>query len=144
MKNYYHKLGVLFLILVLLTGNKAFNQPINEERKKVIGAWVAEEGTWTFIFSADMRCSEYVDGKLETRYFYKITPANSVCGKQSEVDGKDATISFLQLNNVKTKEQICYIINGISNKTLSITGYMLPEPSVFKRKILNKMPPLKK
>lgn len=142
--NYQSKLGVLFLILVLLTSNEAFNQSINEERKKIIGAWIAEEGTWTFLFSTDMKCSEYFDGKLEALYLYKITPANSVCGKQSEVDMKDTTISFLQLNDLKTKELTCYLINGISDKTLSMSGYMLPAPSVFKRKILNKKHPLKK
>lgn len=140
--NTYHQFRfyILFLILTLLSSNHIFSQSIESERKNIIGTWMAEKGTWTFVFSIDQRCSEYIDGKLEAQYLYKITSANSVCGKQAKAKSEDSTISFLELNDIKTKQQTCYIINGISKNTLSLTGYMLPEASVFNRKRSDKKP----
>lgn len=133
-ENYQYRLSLLFSILILLTSDKAFNQSLAHERKKIVGTWVAENGTWTFIFDPYSKCKEYVDGKLEARYKYTITSTNSVCGKKADVNINDKTISFLQLDNIKREEQVCYIINGVSDTVLSMTGYMLPEPSVFTRK----------
>jgi hypothetical protein len=134
------KAYALLFVIALLISKKSFNQTLSNERINILGTWVAEEGTWTFVFSANKRCYEYFDGKLEAQYFYKITSANSVCGKQAKAKSEDSAISFLQLNDIKTKQQTCYIINGISKNTLSLTGYMLPEASVFNRKKSYKKP----
>lgn len=128
------KYYLLLIILVLCTHINAYNQSINEEKKQIIGTWISEDGAWTFIFGADMKCKEYFDGRLDAVYVYKITPGNSGCGIKAKIDIHDKTISFLQLNNIKTHEQICYEVNGISTHTLSLSGYLLPEPSVFNRK----------
>jgi hypothetical protein len=128
-----------FLLFLFLNAN---SQTIESEKKLIIGTWVSTEGDWTFTFENDSLCKEYLLKKLQGKYIFKITSANSYCGKLSGVNTNDKTISYLQLNNVETKEITCYEINGVNKTTLSITEYLMPEPALFKRKIIKQ--PIKK
>lgn len=130
--------SLLFLILFTCISNDAFNQLISYERKKIQGMWISEEGNWSFKFDANMKCIEYIDGKLQASYIYKITSGNSVCGRERKVDLKDTLVSFLQLEDVKSHERTCYEINGVSDLTLSIMGYK--EPTLFNRKTVKQQP----
>ena len=133
-KNYI--LSMLFSFPFFI--KEAKSQNIQSEKKLIVGTWVSTEGDWTFIFENDSICKEYLVKQIQGKYLYKITPADSYCGKLSQVDAKDKTISYLQLNNTATKEITCYEINGVSNKTLSITEYLMSEPALFRRKTVSK------
>ncbi|TDO28807.1 hypothetical protein [Sediminibacterium goheungense] len=126
------------LLISLTYSLESKSQQIQSERKLITGTWVSTEGDWTFTFENDSICKEFLVKKLQGKYLYKITSANSYCGKLSQVDVNDKTISYLQLNNVETKEITCYENNGVSKTTLSITEYMMPEAALFKRKLISK------
>lgn len=127
-------------LFVLLFSSKIFSQTVASERKLIVGTWISTEADWTFIFDKDSLCKEYMDKQLISKYAYKLTPANSYCGKISKVNLNDQSISYLQLNNIETKEITCYEINGVNAKILSITEYMMPEPALFRRKVAQKIP----
>lgn len=130
------KFSLLICFFLFYLSLQVNGQSIGSERKLIIGTWVSTEGDWTFIFENDSTCKEYLVKKLQGKYLYKITSANSYCGKLSEVNVTDKTISYLQLKNLETKEITCYEINGVNKTTLSITEYLMPEPALFKRKII--------
>lgn len=125
---------------ILLFVSKTFSQEVSNERKLIVGTWISTEGDWVFIFDKDSSCKEYMAKQLISKYYYKLTPANSYCGKIAKVNLNDESISYLQLNNFETKEITCYEINGIGTKTLSITEYMMPEPALFRRKVAKTIP----
>lgn len=125
---------------ILLFVSKTFSQKVSNERKLIVGTWISTEGDWVFIFDKDSSCKEYMAKQLISKYYYKLTPANSYCGKIAKVNLNDESISYLQLNNFETKEITCYEINGIGTKTLSITEYMMPEPALFRRKVAKTIP----
>ena len=130
----------LFSMLFLVVNEKLHSQNINSERKLIVGTWISTEGDWVFIFDKDSSCKEYMAKQLISKYYYKLTPANSYCGKIAKVNLNDESISYLQLNNFETKEITCYEINGIGTKTLRITEYMMPEPALFRRKVAKTIP----
>lgn len=125
---------------ILLFVSKTFSQKVSNERKLIVGTWISTEGDWVFIFDKDSSCKEYMAKQLISKYYYKLTPANSYCGKIAKVNLNDESIGYLQLNNFKTKKITCYEINGIGTKTLSITEYMMPEPALFRRKVAKTIP----
>lgn len=133
------KNSVIILCLVYLTSfcNKGFGQITQLEKKLIIGTWISAENDLTLVFENDSICKEYYAKQIQAKYLYKITPANSYCGRLSKVDKNDRLISFLELKNFATKEITCYEINGVNKTTLSITEYMMPEPAVFRRKIIS-------
>lgn len=128
------------VILISHFASKTFSQTVAAEQKLIVGTWISTEADWTFIFDKDSICKEYMDKQLISKYAYELTPANSYCGKISKVNLNDQSISYLQLNNIETKEITCYEINGVSAKILSITEYMMPEPALFRRKVAQKIP----
>ncbi len=131
-------LSLALFFVSFFFGEKANSQNITTERKLIVGTWLSTEGDWTFTFENDSTCKEYLVKKLEGKYLYKITSTNSYCGKLSQVDLNDKTITYLQLNNLSTKEIVCYELNGVTKTTLSITEYLMPEAALFKRKITSK------
>ncbi|WP_439504736.1 hypothetical protein [Sediminibacterium sp.] len=135
----FKRLFLLALVFIIFSGS-LHSQTINSERKLIVGTWISTEADWTFIFDKDSLCKEYMDKQLISKYAYKVTSANSYCGKISKVNLNDQSISYLQLNNLETKEITCYEINGVSTRTLSITEYMMPEPALFRRKVVQKIP----
>ncbi len=132
------KNSIVILCLVYLTSFcvKGFGQTTQLEKKLIIGAWISAENDITLVFENDSICKEYYAKQIQAKYLYKITPADSYCGRLSKVDKNDRSISFLELKNFATNEVTCYEINGVIKTTLSITEYMMPEPAVFKRKNL--------
>lgn len=133
------KNSIVILCLVYLTSFcvKGFGQTTQLEKKLIIGAWISAENDLTLVFENDSICKEYYAKQIQAKYLYKITPADSYCGKLSKVNMKNQLISFLELKDLETREITCYEINGVNKTTLSITEYMMPEPAVFKRKNLS-------
>ncbi len=125
---------ILYLLLLNLSFSKGYSQTIQLEKQLILGTWVSAENDLSWVFENDTICKEYLAKKLEAKYLYKITPADSYCGRLSKVDKHDRLISFLELKNLATKEVTCFEINGVNKTTLSITEYLMPEPAIFKRK----------
>jgi hypothetical protein len=125
---------VLCLLLLSLSFSKGYSQTIQLEKQLILGTWVSNENDLSWVFENDSICREYYAKQIQAKYLYKITPADSYCGRLSKVDKNDRLISFLELRNFATKEVTCYEINGVNKTTLSITEYMMPEPAVFRRK----------
>lgn len=125
---------VLCLLLLSLSFSKGYSQTIQLEKQLILGTWVSNENDLSWVFENDSICKEYYAKQIQAKYLYKITPADSYCGRLSKVDKNDRLISFLELRNFATKEVTCYEINGVNKTTLSITEYMMPEPAVFRRK----------
>jgi hypothetical protein len=118
---------MLLLAMVMFASFRSYSQStqtLNNERRQIIGTWVAEDGEWTLSFFKDSSCIEYLEGKVSDRYTYDILPVNSAyCAKEfGRTNLSDTIIIYLQLTNVKTKELTCFILNGFTDTTMSLTG----------------------
>lgn len=139
MKKAPYQLSVVpCLALFVLLGCRTYSQSpryLEEDKKKIVGTWENEEGGIRFTFTADNKCMEYYSGKLSDTYVYKITPANSECGKVFGVtDLADTTAVFIQLNDVKTKARSCLLLDGVSDSTLSFAVEGTLRPALYIRK----------
>jgi hypothetical protein len=142
MKKASYQLSVVScLALFVLLGCRTYSQSpryLAEDKKKIVGTWENEEGGIRFTFTADNKYMEYYSGKSDT-YVYKITPANSECGKVFGVTNlADTTAVFIQLNDVKTKARSCLLLDGVSDSTLSFAVEGTLRPALYIKK-----PPLK-
>jgi hypothetical protein len=131
------------IAIVLFTSCRSYSQSIqtlNNERRHIIGTWVAEDGEWTLSFFKDSSCIEYLEGKISDRYTYNILPVNSAyCAKEFGVTNLSDTMTiYLQLTNAKTKELTCFILNGFTHTTMSLTGTGQLKVFLFTRKRLEK------
>jgi hypothetical protein len=125
--NPFERIVLPVMAIVLLTSFRSYSQStqtLNNERRQIIGTWVMEDDDWTFSFSKDSSCIEYLEGKISDRYTYKILPVNSAyCAKEFGVTNLSDTITiYLQLTNIKTKELTCFIMNGFTPTTMSLMG----------------------
>lgn len=128
------KKNIILIAFLICSYNVVLCQYINTEKKLIIGNWRGEEGSWKLIFTSTMKCYEYFDNKLSDTYKYKISNTSPQCGAGADAN-KNKETSYLELTNLKDDTNTCYVINGVTAKILSLTGWRNAYPSVFVRQI---------
>jgi len=90
-----------------------------QDSSSIIGVWKCEsDNNWKMVFTANNRCYHYTKEVLTRTDSFIISNTTPQCGEDVPVD---STTSYLQLNNLAdTSNHICYEINGITNKYLSL------------------------
>lgn len=86
----------------------------------IIGTWVSvNDNNWRFKFNTDSTCSSIYLGDETYNYTYKISNTSPQCGQTVDINQYS---NYLQLINVNdSTDNICYLLNGITNKNLSLS-----------------------
>jgi hypothetical protein len=108
-------------ILTILIGLQNFAcAQASEERKLIIGVWMAEDKSERLEFKTNGECIEFVSSdKSYNTYTYNISDTMPVCITKESINPKIKT-TFLKMIDKKDGLQFCYEINGFSAKTLSL------------------------
>lgn len=86
----------------------------------ITGTWISDQDSkWKLIFTNNNKCSQYYDNVLSEIDTVIISNTSPQCGIIVDVDEHT---NYLQLKNTAdTSDKQCYLINGITNSTLSIS-----------------------
>jgi hypothetical protein len=86
----------------------------------IIGTWISDEDNkWRLTFTNDNKCQQYYDNILSEADTVIMSNSSPQCGITVDVD---TYTNYLQLKNIAdTLDNQCYLINGITNTSLSIS-----------------------
>lgn len=109
--------------------SKVFGQ--DPENKSIVGTWVSEEdNTWKLVFASDSTCKQYSENNLMETDNYVLSNTSPQCGINVAINGKSL---FLSLKDISDGEELCYYVNGITDKVLSLTYFNRGGAMVFLR-----------
>jgi hypothetical protein len=91
--------------------------------RQVIGTWVyAKDSGDKYIFSLNGNCVCNLGPALLLKYKYSITNDPADCDPGIRKKEGDTT-AYIRLYDIEEKSIECYVINGLSNKILSIRRF---------------------
>ncbi|MBD1396889.1 hypothetical protein H9Q13_06910 [Pontibacter sp. JH31] len=97
----------------------------------VAGTWRSEEdNNWKLIFTAEGICYQYYQDDLLETDTYTLSNTSPQCDQDVTVD---AHTSYLQLENMETKDRTCYEVNGLTANTLSLRPLTMGGAMVFRK-----------
>ena len=125
---------IAIFALLLVAGGILIGSVLRErtlQNSSMVGLWISEaDSNWKLKFTADKCYQYYADTLVETDS-YVISNTSPQCGKTVPADNYT---SYLKLTNLgDASDVICYHINGINNKNLSLTMVGNGGQMVFKR-----------
>ncbi len=98
----------------------------------VVGTWEAEEDpNWRMRFTSAGKFIEYYVGHQNDSSNYVISNTSPQCGQTVPVDQYTAYISLTKLSDSTKKH--CYLLNGTTDSTLSISPLENNRYWIFKR-----------
>lgn len=108
---------ILITTYFILTGAH-YLSPFQESG--ITGTWISDEDSrWKLIFTDDNKCYQYYEGSLTETDNVIISNNSPQCGIEVTIE---TSSSYLQLiNSQNANDKICYLINGISNTSLSLS-----------------------
>lgn len=113
MKKINLKIGFIVLLIVncsILT--KSQNQSI-------LGAWISEtDNNQILVFKSNNKCYQYYSNVLVNTSDFTISNTTPQCNVNVLVDN---TTNYLHLNDLSNNIEQCYLINGISDISLSMS-----------------------
>jgi hypothetical protein len=128
---------IIMLLLFACCSIAAFSQKyVRQDRKQIIGTWIAEDEDWKFVFTPDI-CREYHGGSLTSVYQYRISADSLQCDQKVYVN-KEGQDHYLQLTPLMGGYKLCYQINGVNAETLSLGSLAKYQNTVFKRDKLSR------
>lgn len=105
-------------MLFLFFSTIVVNSQTLYKNSSIVGTWVSEDDSnWKLIFTADNKCYQYYSNSLTETDSFIISNTSPQCGVRVPIDNYT---SYLQLINTQNAETICYEINGITDKNLSL------------------------
>ncbi len=115
--------------ICLLLSCYVFGQDTDD--KSIIGTWVSEsDNTWKLVFASDGKCQQYSENNLSGTDSYTLSNTTPQCGEDVVVDDKSL---FLSLKDLSTGDELCYYVNGITDRTLSLNYFNGGSVLVFLR-----------
>lgn len=119
----------VLISLFILIGERVVSQAT--DKNDIIGTWISEEDTnWKIVFTKDHTCDQYYTDSIIEKDTYVISNTSPQCGLEVEVAEHT---SYLTLTDTATGDKICYEMNGISEKKLSLRVIGLGGAIVFTR-----------
>ncbi len=122
----------LTVLIILICLQKSVHAQVKVERKRIIGVWISDEDKkWRIEFKTNGECIWIYQGtKTIDTFIYRITDSMPICSLETSPIDPSEKVTFLELVDKKDGMKLCYEINGVSDKTLSITeleggGYLL-------------------
>ena len=101
------------------------------DNKSIFGTWVSEaDNTWKLIFTSDGKCYQYSENKLNETDSYILSNTTPQCGEDVVIYDKSL---FLSLKDISDGDELCYYVNGITDKVLSLTYFKRGGAMVFLR-----------
>ena len=89
-----------------------------KQDSSIVGTWISEKDhKWKMVFTAD-NCIQYYDGTITDKDYYFIANTSPQCGQVVPIDNYTSYLKLVQVSSGKV--QICYEINGITPKSLSL------------------------
>jgi hypothetical protein len=130
---------VILSVFSLLCCGKVFSQDASVVKRQLVGTWVnAEDRTDKYVFLTNGDCRYYYYGsKKPFNYKYSVTNDPSRCDSAFKKQAGDTT-AFIRLYDIDEKSTSCYVINGVSTKSLAVRpfgegGHILYLKQVAKR-----------
>lgn len=88
------------------------------QNSNIVNTWCSEEdNNWKLVFTSDYKCYQYYSNTLKETDTYTISNTSPQCGMSVPITNYT---SYLKLKNASTGDSICYEINGITEKTMSL------------------------
>jgi hypothetical protein len=113
----------------ILTGS-VLRKP-SRQSSSIVGSWISEaDSNWKLKFTSERCYQYYADTLVETDH-YVISNTSPQCGSTVPVDNYTSYLKLSDLND--TTSIICYHINGINSKNLSLTMVGRGGQMVFER-----------
>ena len=123
----------LYLTLISLLIFVKQQSPIQQYQEDILGKWIPEgeniENRWEF--TQDGMCFKYSKEVIYASYQYRITKNPSKCG----IIHDGASFSYLELSDTISQRILCYEIDILNNKKMSLiylsgSGF---KPQLFSR-----------
>lgn len=112
----------IIILAILISLQNFVSAQVSKERKAIIGIWMAEDKNWGFEFKPGGKCIEFIrSSKTFETLTYKISDTMPLCiPAEPPIESKEDDITFLEMTNRKTGLKLCYEINGVTAKILSL------------------------
>jgi|GEM_PF-3629263 len=119
--NLYRQLKYVMVPALLLGLCQIGLTQVAKERKSIIGSWYNEDRSARFEYRTNGECKVTITGEKEGSIFkYKITETMPKCDPgEPPIDPKEKP-TFLEMIDKGDRTQLCYEINGITEKTMSL------------------------
>jgi len=108
----------IFGICLLFSCNMFGQDP---DDKSILGTWVSEaDNTAKLVFTSDGKCQQYSENNLIATETFKLSNTTPQCGTNVDITDKSL---FLSLKDVSDGTELCYYVNGITDKFLSLNYF---------------------
>lgn len=125
------KFIMLLLCACCITAGISAQKHVRQAKRNIVGTWLSEDGEWKFVFTPQI-CKEYHGGSLSNLYQYRISADSIQCGGKVHDSGNDQD-DYLQLTGLADGHKMCFLINSVGKKVLSLTDVLKYLPSIFIR-----------
>jgi hypothetical protein len=78
------------------------------------------DNTSKLVFTADGKCRQYSENNLIATETYILSNTTPQCGKNVDITEKSL---FLSLKDISDGDELCYYVNGITDKFLSLNYF---------------------
>ena len=102
----------------------------DQDKKLIIGSWLSEDdNSWKLAFTSNNHCNEYINNVLSNTYTFVISNTTPQCGIDVYMN---INTEYLQIKNENDSTDIrCYLIYGVTDKSLSISPLGIGSAFIF-------------
>jgi hypothetical protein len=121
---------IIIIISAALISISSYSFLINNNHA-IYGTWISEDDPKvSWVFSEPNKVNQYYDGVAGDEYNFRLSDTSPQCGNQVQTG---EFITFLELTDTTSGEQMCYYFNGVSETHLSLSFFDRGGTMVFDR-----------